>query len=198
MTPDQGQSLSRVDAGIIGRQESLPFNGLLFTEREVLPGMRVAIVMEGQSELYSGEETGGKPLVFDVVNGGAPIRKKFYPLPSWKDGEIVNHSGMTGFFPQVRFTPTEVFTSKNAQPGRNYAVFKDGKRVTYDKPRRGRLAQEVVVEVDDQGMHRFINSIGNGQYIVGFNLPEGAVLVPITRPRRLAELSPAEALQIER
>ncbi len=195
MTPDNGQSIGRTDAG--NTEHSVPpFNGIILTEEQVWAGMRVAIIMEGRGRVEVDPK--GDPLLMDALIGGVPNRLKFYPVEggirrvgNGKDSMAIA-TGLEGFKPEVRFMPTEVFSQTDVPAGRQYAVFKDGQVVRYGEGTREDGTRAVVVDVDKKGRRSLTNyDYGWLSDHPDFAIPEGVALVPFTRPEPVGGYPPA-------
>ncbi|MBI5733428.1 MAG: hypothetical protein HY973_00580 [Candidatus Kerfeldbacteria bacterium] len=168
-------------------------NKLFLTEREVPVGAAVAVYLEGKNEPEELEP--GKPMVFRVLFSGVPMRKKFHPVElinlsvlsedhpdkdfllglGFKIGTVLSlkATAMHGFNPNVRFSPLQTFTSRNAPPNTGFAVFVDNKRMEYKNSERF-----VDLKSDKNGRLISINGYEYDSYLKEFNLAPEAVLVP--------------------
>ena len=98
---------------------------LLLKQDEVPMGARVHVYLPGEGKPH------GDPDVFQVLSGGVPQRRKFYPFP---EGVQVSENyvlsmGIEGWIDTVRFSPTQVYTPEIAPVGGKYAVFENGQRM---------------------------------------------------------------------
>jgi len=96
---------------------------LFFSADEVPVGIRTNLFLPGND---SPETHEGSPVVFRVLYGGIPMRKKIY-----LDGTISGF-GIDGATEGVRFSPEEVYSAENAPTGKRYLPFVNGRRVQSD------------------------------------------------------------------
>ena len=102
---------------------------LMLSEREVPVGAKVRIHLPGEDKP---DEVDGTPVVFLALYGGVPMRKKLYQVPGGiqvSEGGSVRASGLEGFVEDVRFSPVQTYSPKDAPVGGKYAVFEDGQRM---------------------------------------------------------------------
>lgn len=169
--------------------ESLAFNGLLLTEGQVWPGMRVALCLEGKDQVEIDET--GNPLVLDALVGGVPARKKLYPVK----GGITQHPGgaltaspLEGFRPDVRFMPVEVFQPGEVPAETEFAVYREGQCLKYDGSRN-----HIIVKSDERGRLVSNNGYEYRYWQREYAVPTDALLVPISRPKGLDARQPVSA-----
>jgi len=174
-----------------GQQEpkSVAFNGLLLTEGQVWPGMRVALCLEGKDKVEVDET--GDPLILDALVGGVPARTKLYPVK----GGITQHPGgaltaspLEGFRPEVRFMPVEVFHPDEVPAKTVFAVYREGQCLKYDGSRN-----HIIVKSDEGGRLQSNNGYEYRFWQREYTVPEGSLLVPISRPKGLDARQPVSA-----
>lgn len=154
--------------------------GLFLKEDEVPVGAVVAICLEGKE--VPEVDKSGEPLVLQVLMAGVPTRAQFFPADGSHGGLTVHKSAitgtaMTGFLPNVRFMPAEVFTPKTAPRNTKFAVFVKGKRLFHERSEHN----VVVIYANPMGRLISVNGYEYGWYGREFPLPDDAVLVPVTR-----------------
>lgn len=162
--------------------------GLFLKEDEVPVGAVVAICFEGKE--VPEVDKSGEPFVLQVLMAGVPTRAQFFPADGSHGGltlhkpakvsrepAAITGTAMTGFLPNVRFMPAEVFTPKTAPRNTKFAVFVKGKRLFHERSERN----VVVIYANPMGRLISVNGYEYGWYGREFPLPDDAVLVPITR-----------------
>jgi len=114
-----------------------------FREREVWPGMVVALQLDSEQKPIA--DVHGQPLPpLKALIGGIPARILFFLHPdvlklhragSGRDGKplpqtVVRHA-MEGFREDVRFVPVQAFAIAAAAVNTEYAVFRNGQPMKY-------------------------------------------------------------------
>lgn len=159
------------------RDPGLKFNGVLLRPDQVVPGMTVALALEGKETYEVGQN--GRPLVLRVLIGGVPARTKLYS--SSVTGDLNGSFEVNKFGPSVRLMPVEVFRPGELPPNREFVAFRGGERLRYEQSRDG-------VRIKTDGESRAISDHGYqyGWWGREYPLPEDAILVPVDIPERQA------------
>lgn len=161
---------------------------LFLTEKQVPVGTTVAIYLDGKNEPES-DKYG--QMIFKVLYGGIPMRKNFYPVDlikvtPWEEiiesngekkmvGNSIIATSMSGFKPNIRFVPLQMFTLNDAPVCSEFAIFVEGKLLFYPAPYSD---DEVSIRTNEEGRLLSNNGYAYDYYMKEYTLPKNAILVP--------------------
>lgn len=165
------------------RDPGLKFNGVLLRPDQVVPGMTVAIALQGRQNFEVDGD--GNPLVLKVLIGGIPVGRRLYPATP--EGLVISlvSARISDVRPELRLMPIEIFSPGDAPAKRKFAVFSGGEHwrnegslspVIVRKDRRDRFISSDPGGISF-GLHRGKRSEGECQ------LPADAILVPVDTPK---------------
>lgn len=108
---------------------------LLLVERDVPLGAQVNVFCNGMDKA---ERIDDKVVVLKAMVGGVPARKKLYHMV---DGKPI--AGLEGAVEGTYFSPTIVYTPKNAPVDGRYAIFLSGEKMLDNEANCGPTPFEV-------------------------------------------------------
>ena len=161
--------------------------GLFLRQDQVFAGMVVALCLEGKSEPETDED--GPLLLRALVGGVAMCGLKFYPHPvevirdefpgptgQPVKGAYVRTQQMSGFKPDVRFMPVEVFSPATAPAHTDFVVFVNGESLLYPSEQA-----RVFLRSDERRRLLSLNGYEHEWWLREYPLPADAVVVPVSK-----------------